>query len=83
VPLLAPVVLAQAAVGVACVVAPEGLTAQIVREAVSETLREPRYRAQAGRLRAEMEALPGVEQGIDRLEQVVQGKQTPVQPAAS
>jgi MGT family glycosyltransferase len=72
-----------AAVGVARVLATAGLTSQIVREAVSGTLREPSYRENAGRLRAEMEALPGVEQGIYRLEQLVKDKQSPVQPAAS
>jgi UDP:flavonoid glycosyltransferase YjiC (YdhE family) len=72
-----------AAVGVARVLATDGLTSQIVREAVSVTLREPSYRENARRLRAEMEALPGVEHGIYRLEQLARDKQSPVQPTAS
>lgn len=46
------------------------LTAEAVRSGVRAVLREPRFRANARRLQAEMDALPGLEHGVELLEQI-------------
>ena len=52
------------------VVAPDRRTPEAIREATREVLRDPRYRRQAARLRAEMEALPGPGRAVELLERL-------------
>jgi UDP-glucoronosyl and UDP-glucosyl transferase/Carboxylesterase family len=60
-----------AALGLGRVVDSARLTPDGVREAVRAVLAEPRHRAAARRLRAEMQALPGPEHGVRLLERLV------------
>jgi MGT family glycosyltransferase len=60
-----------AALGVGRVVPPGHRTPEVIREAVFEVLQTPAYRQSAGRLRQEMEALPGPEYAVTLLEKLV------------
>jgi UDP:flavonoid glycosyltransferase YjiC (YdhE family) len=55
------------ALGAARVLDAVRATPEDVREALADVLADPRYRAAAERLRAELEALPGVERAVELL----------------
>jgi MGT family glycosyltransferase len=50
------------------------LAPESVRAAVRDVLEEPRYRANARRLQAEMATLPGIEHAVDLLERLAAGR---------
>lgn len=56
--------------GVARVIAPENRTPEAIRAAVRAVLGDPSYRANAERLREEMERLPGPEHAVGLLERL-------------
>lgn len=56
--------------GVAQVIAPENRTPEAIRTAVRAVLGDPSYRANAERLREEMERLPGPEHAVGLLERL-------------
>ncbi len=55
-------------------IAPENRTPEAIREAVRAVLGDPRYRANAERLRAEMGTLPGPEHAVGLLERLAAEK---------
>lgn len=57
-----------AAIGAGITLAPGSLTPDAVRAAVRRLLREPAHRAAAGRVRAEIDAMPGPEVAVGLLE---------------
>jgi MGT family glycosyltransferase len=59
-----------AALGVARVVAADQRMPEVIRAAVRDVLRDPRYRENAGRLRDQIRALPGPEHGVGLLERL-------------
>jgi len=63
-----------AVLGLGRVVALPALMPEAVRAAVRGVLGDPEYRANAWRLRAEMEALPGPEHGVRLLEELAARK---------
>jgi MGT family glycosyltransferase len=60
--------------GVARVIAPDERTPEAIQEAAREVLGNPSYRQAALRMRDEVEALPGIEYGVELLEQLVRPK---------
>jgi UDP:flavonoid glycosyltransferase YjiC (YdhE family) len=70
-----------AALGLGQTVGPAALTPEAVRDAVRTVLREPGYRADVQRLRAEARALPGPERGVRLLERLV-GEKMPLAASA-
>ncbi len=63
--------------GVGRVVGPEERTPDAIRAAVRAVLAEPSYRANAGRLRDEIAALPGMERAVALLERLVADRRSP------
>jgi MGT family glycosyltransferase len=59
-----------AALGVARVVPADQRTPEVIRAAVRDVLADPRYRANAERLREQIRSLPGLDQAVDLLEQL-------------
>ncbi len=59
-----------ATLGVARVVAADQRTPEVIRAAVRDVLGDARYRENAGRLQAEMRALPGPDYAVSLLEQL-------------
>jgi MGT family glycosyltransferase len=59
-----------AALGVAQVVPPDQRTPEVIRAAVRDVMDDPRYRECAGRLREQIQALPGPEYAVGLLEQL-------------
>ncbi len=57
-------------IGLGKVVSREQLTPEAVRNAVVEVLHNPVYRSEAGKLRAELHALPGIERAVELVEKV-------------
>ncbi len=64
-----------AALGLGAVIAPANLTPEAAREAVQAVLSDPAYRAAAGRMRAEIAALPGPEHAVALLERLATERQ--------
>ena len=64
--------------GAAKVIDPENRTPEAIRAATREVLDDPRYRANAERLRAEMGTLPGPEHAVGLLERLATEKRPPV-----
>ena len=63
------------ALGLGRVVPPAELTPETAREAVLAVLGDPAYRVAAGRMRDEIDALPGPEYAVALLEQLAGEKQ--------
>ena len=61
--------------GVGRVVEPDERTPEAIRAAVRAVLADPSYRSNAGRLRADMAALPGPEHAVALLERLAKEKQ--------
>jgi len=59
---------------VARVIQPAALTPETVRTNVLTVLRDPVYQHNAGRLRAEIAAMPGPEHAVELLERLVVDK---------
>ena len=59
------------ALGVACVIPGTNLTPEALRDAVRDVLENPRYRENAQRLQSEMQAMPGLDEGVRLLEALV------------
>jgi MGT family glycosyltransferase len=59
-----------AALGVARVVAADQRAPEVIRAAVRDVLEDPRYRKNAGRLRDQIQALPGPEHAVGLLERL-------------
>jgi len=64
-----------AALGLGRVVPPADLTPEVARRAVLGVLGDPAYRSTAGRMRAEIEALPGPEHAVALLERLALHRQ--------
>jgi MGT family glycosyltransferase len=64
-----------AQLGLGRVIGLTDVTPEAVREAVWAVLGDPQYRTHARRLRAEMEALPGMEHGVRLIEHLVAARQ--------
>ena len=64
-----------ARLGLGRVVAPDDFSPEAVREAVRAVLADPAYRRNAERLRDEMAALPGPEEGVRLLERLASGRE--------
>ena len=71
-----------AELGLARMIRPEDLTADRTREAVRDVLRDPAYRANLQRIRAEIRAQPGPDLAVGLLECLAVDRESPVRPAA-
>jgi UDP:flavonoid glycosyltransferase YjiC (YdhE family) len=59
-----------AELGVAWTIAPDRRTPEAIREAAQKVLQDPSYRRNAQKVRAEMEALPGLDYAVELLERL-------------
>jgi len=66
---------------VARVIAPDGCTAEAIREATREVLDDPRYRQAARRVQAEIQQLPGLEYPVALLEELAAERNPLVAPS--
>jgi MGT family glycosyltransferase len=70
-----------AALGVGRVVGPDERTPELIRAALLDVLRDPKYRQNAIRLKQDLQSLPPVEHSVELLEMLAQGR-APVKTVA-
>jgi UDP:flavonoid glycosyltransferase YjiC (YdhE family) len=63
-----------AELGAALVVEPAELDAEQLRQALRRLLKEPGFRKAAGGMRAEIESLPGIERGVELIEELAEAR---------
>jgi MGT family glycosyltransferase len=63
-----------AALGVGRVVGPDERTPELIRAALLDVLRDPKYRQNAIRLKQDLQSLPPVEHAVELLEMLAQGR---------